>query len=128
MPAVRRLQHASVPMPPSGNADARRFYGDALGMTEIQPPSTLKTMNLVWFTAGDGGSEVHCFTEEALGPNSSGQHLCLEVDDLDAYRARLAGHGFAVEETTEIPNRPRFFVHDPFGNLVELTQILGPFG
>lgn len=127
MSAVRRLQHASVPMPPSGNADARRFYGDALGMREIQPPSTLAVMNLVWFTAGDGGDEVHCFAEETLGPNSPGQHLCLEVDDLDAYRTRLAEHGFAVEETTEIPNRPRFFVHDPFGNRIELTEILGPF-
>ncbi len=127
MPAVRRLQHASVPMPPSGKADARRFYGDALGMREIQPPSTLNGMNLVWFTAGDGGDEVHCFADESLGPNTPNQHLCLEVDDLDAYRAHFASHGFAVEETAEIPNRPRFFVHDPFGNLVELTQILGPY-
>ncbi|HYO29365.1 MAG TPA: VOC family protein [Thermomicrobiales bacterium] len=127
MPTVRRLQHASVPMPPSGSADARRFYGDALGMREIQPPSSLQRMNLVWFGAGDGGDEVHCFADETLGPNTPGQHLCLEVDDLEAYRTRLAEHGVAVEETQAIPNRPRFFVHDPFGNRIELTQIIGQY-
>ena len=127
MATVRRLQHASVPMPPNGNADARRFYGDALGMREIQPPAGLRGMNLVWFSAGDGGDEVHCFAEESLGPNSPGQHLCLEVDDLDAYRTRLTEHGVAIKETQEIFNRPRFFVHDPFGNRVELTQILGQY-
>lgn len=127
MPSVRRLQHASVPMPPTGNADARRFYGDALGMTEKKPPASLSAMNLVWFSAGDGGDEVHCFADERLGPNSPAQHLCLEVDDLDAYRTRLAEHGVAIEETTEIPNRPRFFVRDPFGNLIELTQITGGY-
>jgi len=127
VPSIRRLQHASVSMSPSGNADARRFYGDVLGMREIQPPSGLKSMNVVWFSAGDGSDEVHCFADETLGPNSPGQHLCLEVDDLAAYRARLAEHGIAVEETLEIVNRPRFFVRDPFGNRVELTQILGQY-
>ena len=127
MASVQGLHHVSVPMPQTGHDEARRFYGDALGMREIQPPSTLAVLNLVWFTAGDGGDEVHCFAEETLGPNSPGQHLCLEVDDLDAYRTRLAKHGFAVEETTEIPNRPRFFVHDPFGNRVEITEVQGDY-
>lgn len=127
MPTVRRLQHASVPMPPAGNADARRFYGEVLGMPEIAPPSGLRGQNLVWFRAGDDGHEVHCFADEVLGPNSPRQHLCLEVDDLAAYRARLTAAGVEIEETAEIFNRPRFFVRDPFGNLIELTQILGPF-
>ena len=41
MASVKRLQHTSVPMPPGGEAAARKFYGEALGMREIPKPSTL---------------------------------------------------------------------------------------
>ncbi len=127
MAAVQRLQHVSVPMPPDGQAEARRFYGTALGLEEVSPPADLRHLSLVWFRAGDGGHEVHCFAEERLGPNSPAQHLCLQVDDLPAFRHRMIEHDVAIEETTAIHNRPRFFVRDPFGNLVELTQILGDY-
>jgi catechol 2,3-dioxygenase-like lactoylglutathione lyase family enzyme len=127
MASVQRLQHASVPMPPGGADDARRFYGDVLGMAEVEPPDSIRHLGLVWFQAGDGGHEIHCFTEEGFGPNSPEQHLCLQVDDLDAFRRRLGERDVAVEETTAIHNRPRLFVRDPFGNKIELTQILGPY-
>jgi len=126
-PQIQRLQHASVPMPPDGHAAARRFYGAALGMDELPPPTTLEVDRLVWFRAGPGGHEVHCFADERLGPNSPAQHICLQVDNLAGFRAHLATHGIAVEEATAIRNRPRCMVHDPFGNLIELTQIDGDY-
>jgi len=127
MPAVQRLQHVSVPMPPGGSADARRFYGEALGLEEIPPPADLRHLSLVWFGAGGDGQEVHCFAEERLGPNSPAQHLCLQVDDLAAFRDRLAEHEVEVLEADPIRNRPRLFVRDPFGNRVELTEIRGDY-
>jgi catechol 2,3-dioxygenase-like lactoylglutathione lyase family enzyme len=127
MASVQRLQHASVPMPPGGEDDARRFYGGALGMNEVEPPATLRHLRIVWFQAGDGGHEIHCFTEDGFGPNSPEQHLCLQVDDIDAFRRRLGEHDVPIEETTAIHNRPRCFIRDPFGNKIELTQILGPY-
>jgi catechol 2,3-dioxygenase-like lactoylglutathione lyase family enzyme len=126
MPTVKRLQHTSVPMPPGGNEQARAFYGDALGMREIPKPSTLSN-NLVWFAAGDAADEVHVFQEENMGPNSAAQHLCLEVDDIAAYEARLRQHGYEVEIPETIVNRPRLFVRDPFGNLIELVEIHGQY-
>ncbi|HKG27456.1 MAG TPA: VOC family protein [Thermomicrobiales bacterium] len=127
MPAVLRLQHTSVPMPADGHEAARRFYGGALGMDEVRPPSSLTVEELVWFRAGPDGHEVHVFVDGAMAAKSAGQHLCLQVDDLPAMRSRLAEHGVEVEETTPITNRPRFFVHDPFGNRIELTQITGDY-
>jgi len=123
MARVKRLQHTSVPMPPGGKAQARWFYGTVLNMEEKRPPVSLSTLHLVWFRAGE--DEVHLFEEEALGHASNAQHLCLEVDDLAAYRDRCAAHGVAIEETLAIVNRPRFFVRDPFGNQIELTQVEG---
>jgi catechol 2,3-dioxygenase-like lactoylglutathione lyase family enzyme len=54
-------------------------------------------------------------------------HFCLDVADLDGLRARLEEAGFEIEEADPIENRPRFFCHDPFGNRVELTSIVGPY-
>lgn len=125
MSFVVRLQHTSVPMPPGGDDRAREFYGRALGMTEKAPPSTLR--NVVWFEAGPDGQEVHCFTEPNFEAQGNQQHLCLQVNDLRALRARLAELKIPVEETIEIRNRPRCFVRDPFQNLVELTQITGDY-
>lgn len=127
MAAVQRLQHVSVPMPPDGHAEARRFYGHILGMEEVPPPTDLRTLSLVWFRAGGDGHEVHCFADERRGPNSPAQHMCLQVDDIASLRTHLAEHGVPIEETLEIYNRPRLFLRDPFGNLIELTQILGDY-
>jgi catechol 2,3-dioxygenase-like lactoylglutathione lyase family enzyme len=56
-----------------------------------------------------------------------GNHLCLEVEDLAAMRARMQQHGIPILEVEEIDHRPRFVVKDPFSNGIELTQIFGPY-
>ena len=56
-----------------------------------------------------------------------GNHLCLEVEDLAAMRARMQQHGVPILEVEEIDHRPRFVVKDPFGNGIELTQITGRY-
>jgi catechol 2,3-dioxygenase-like lactoylglutathione lyase family enzyme len=114
-------------MPANGRAAAQQFFGGALGMTEVKPPSTLDVDKLVWFKAGPDGHEVHVFTDDDVARRSNAQHLCLEVDDIVAIRERLIAHGVEIEETQAIHNRPRFFVHDPFGNLIEITQITGQY-
>lgn len=124
--AVIRLQHASVPMPAGGNDQARHFYGETLGLTEIAPPAVLGPERFVWFTVGDSGDEIHVYTDDR-GPNSPGQHLCLQVEDPDAVRATLSANGYPTDDTDAIPNRPRFFTRDPFGNRVEISAILGPY-
>jgi catechol 2,3-dioxygenase-like lactoylglutathione lyase family enzyme len=112
-------------MPADGAEQARAFYGKALGMTEKTPPSSLS--NVVWFEAGPDGDEVHCFVDPDFTATNNQQHICLQVNDLEALRAHLDKNGVHVEETIAITNRPRCFVRDPFGNLIELTQITGDY-
>ena len=114
---LRGLQHVSSPYPEGRRAEVRHFYGEVLGLTEIPQPHTL-TAALVWYSAGDG-LELHFFPG-ALAPGSA-RHFCLDVDDLDETRQRLAGAGFKPYDDTPIPNRPRFFCRDPFDNLIEFT-------
>lgn len=126
MASVVRLQHVSIPMPAGGNAQARAFYGDQLGLEEKNVPDSLDASQLVWFRLGDGGDELHVFTEEGES-KSPGQHLCIQVDDVQAWRKNLSDKGVNVDETERIVNRPRFFIQDPFGNRIEITQVLGDY-
>jgi len=81
---------------------------------------------VIWFDAGDDEHEVHLLsTPNYTAPQ--GNHLCLQVDDLDAMRAHLTAQGIAIREAAAIDNRPRLMVSDPFGNGIELTQITGIF-
>jgi catechol 2,3-dioxygenase-like lactoylglutathione lyase family enzyme len=52
---------------------------------------------------------------------SAQHHFALEVDDLEATRARLAGGGHEIEAARPVGGRERFFVRDPFGNLIEFV-------
>lgn len=124
MGSVRRLQHVSVGIEAGREAEARAFYADGLGLTEKPRPIGLKHNPVIWFDAGDDEHEVHLMaTARYTAPG--GNHLCLEVDDLEAMRTRLARHGVPVQEVVAIDHRPRFVVTDPFGNGIELTQING---
>ena len=124
---VTRLQHVSTPFPDGAQDEVRRFYGGVLGLVEQPVPESLSGRGLVWFEAGEGQLELH-FLPDVVAPDARAmRHFCLEVDDVDAYRRRLAAEGYELSEDTAIPFRPRFFCRDPFGNLIELTTIEGDY-
>lgn len=113
-------------MSPGGNERAREFYGSRLGLEEKHVPGSLDSNQIIWFELGPDGDELHLFTEDGDGP-SPGQHVCIQVDDISAWRELLIAGGIEIEETVKIVNRPRFFVSDPFGNKLEFTQVLGGY-
>lgn len=121
---IQRVQHVSVPRPRGSHDAARRFYGELLGLEEVQVPPSIGHLDLIWYRMGD--SELHLFPTDAAPAPHAG-HFCFQVDDLDALRARLIEGGAAIDEDIAIHNRPRFFCRDPFGNLIEFTAILGPY-
>jgi catechol 2,3-dioxygenase-like lactoylglutathione lyase family enzyme len=125
--AVKRLQHVSTPYRRGAQDEVRAFYGGALGLKEKEVPHTLADQELVWYEAGDGELELH-FLPDPVQPDPRAQrHFCLEVEDVEGYRRRLEEAGYEISEQTPIPNRPRFFCRDPFGNLIEFTTILGDY-
>ncbi|MEJ7838471.1 MAG: VOC family protein [Thermomicrobiales bacterium] len=127
MGASMRIQHVSVPMPLGGNDEIRRFYGETLGFTEIVPPSVLGQERFVWWAVGDGGHELHCYTMDPYVKSQPSQHFCIQVDDGPAAREKLVAAGYSVNEEPGINNRPRFSTADPFGNKVEVTEIIGQY-
>lgn len=107
---------------------ARHFFGVVLGLAEKAPPRELSAQALIWFDAGAGEHELHLFEDKEYENHSTAQHLCFEVANLAALTERIVAAGVELEpEPTAIHNRPRAFVRDPFGNLIELTRIDGPY-
>ncbi len=125
MVVYQRLQHVSIPAPVGSHPTTRAFYGDLLGLPEKAVPSSLPADRLVWYAVGD--DEVHVFSHE-VDERHAAAHLCLEIDDLEALIATLEERGHSVvRDNPVIHNRPRGFVRDPYGNLIELTEIRGNY-
>lgn len=115
-----RIQHVSVPKTAGGHEEAKRFYVDLLGLKEVPIPSTLRHLDLIWYQIGD--CEIHLYTNHSYH-DGEGRHFCIEVDDLAGLRERFLQAGYPVEDTIDIPGRPRFNSYDPFGNMIEFTTI-----
>jgi catechol 2,3-dioxygenase-like lactoylglutathione lyase family enzyme len=116
---VLGIDHVQVAAPPGCEEAARRFYGGLLGMDELPKPPGLRRRGGCWFRAGD--QELHVGVEQPFRPARKA-HPGLIVESLDALRARLGAAGVGFEDDDAIGGTVRLFVHDPFGNRLELRQ------
>ena len=107
------LDHIQLAMPKGGEDLARGFYGALLGLGEVAKPPVLAARGGVWFSFGC--VQVHLGVDAAFRPAKKA-HPAFRVVDLEALCARLAEAG--VDVTRE---RGSAYVHDPFGNRVELV-------
>jgi len=114
------LHHVQVFYPPGDEARARRFYGEALGLQEIDRPVTLRDRAGIWYAAPPGHVHLSADGSLALHPR---RHFALRVRDLDALVERLRGASARFEEADPIPGWRRTYVFDPFGNKIELDEI-----
>ena len=117
-----RLSHVNVTMRPEREAEARRFYGELLGLPEIPKPESIRSRGGCWFDAG--GLDVHVSVDTAHSERTEPRHFGLEVNDVETLRSRLEAAGVATDPGRPVPWK-RFFVRDPFGNRIELHEIGG---
>ena len=112
------LDHAQVLAPPGALDEARRFYGDLVGLEEIERPATMGNEG-VWFRVGP--QELHV-SAEAEFVAAQRAHPALRLSDgaaLDALAARLEAGGIDVNWDDRLPGARRFYAFDPWGNRVE---------
>lgn len=120
-----RLHHVQVACPAGGEAAARRFYADGLGMTEVEKPADLRARGGCWFRAyddaGEVGAELHVGVEDPFAPARKA-HPAFVVDELDTVAERLRGLGFEVDESQRdsFPGHVRLHAFDAHGNRVEV--------
>lgn len=120
-----RLHHVQVACPPGGEVEARRFYGEGLGMTEVDKPADLAARGGCWFRAYDDSGAVaaglHVGVEDPFAPARKA-HPAFVVDRFDEVAARLRELGFEVDESQRdtFPGFVRFHTFDAHGNRVEV--------
>jgi len=115
------LDHVQIAAPPGGEPQARSFYGDALGLTELPKPPVLAARGGLWFAVGTI-QQLHIGIEAQFAP-ARRAHPALSLDStaaLDALAGKLAWLGHEPCWDADLPGARRFYVDDPFGNRLEL--------
>ena len=113
------LHHVQLAMPRGQEAAARSFFGEVLGMEEIDKPEELAKRGGVWFR--DGDLELHLGVQDPFSPATKA-HPGILVDDLDAVAAALAEAGYETTSDDLFPGFRRFYVNDGFGNRLEFLE------
>ena len=122
------LDHVQIAAPPGCEEAARRFYGELLGLTEIDKPEPLRARGGAWFALA-GGCQLHVGVEELFVPARKA-HPAFSVareEALDALAERLAAAGAPAAWDEALAVR-RFYTEDPWGNRLELLAAEAPCG
>ena len=115
------LDHVQVAIPPASEDLARSFYNGALGLEELEKPASMRAAGGAWFRVG--GAELHLGVEADFQPARKA-HPGLRVTDADAIAERCSAAGIPIQWDDRYPGVRRFYVHDPFGNRLEILQLL----
>jgi catechol 2,3-dioxygenase-like lactoylglutathione lyase family enzyme len=114
------LDHVQVAAPRGSEDDARRFYGELLGMAELRKPDALRARGGAWFACGD--RQLHVGIAEQFAPATKAHPaLLFDPAELDRLADRLTAAGCEVKWDDAIPGTRRFHTADPWGNRIELV-------
>ena len=117
---VYALDHVQLAMPRGLEDQARSFYRDVLGLTEVTKPPELAKRGGVWFTGGD--LHLHLGVEDDFRPARKA-HPALRVEGLAELVALCESAGYEVVPDTNLHHGyDHVYVTDPFGNRVELME------
>lgn len=123
-----QIHHVQVSCAPGGEDAQRRFYGDALGITEVPKPATLAGRGGCWFRGE--GAEVHVGVEADFAPQRKAHPAFVLADRaaLDAQAQSVTRAGFDVDwtERDTFPGMYRFHTRDGAGNRVEILAPTEP--
>ena len=118
---IKSLDHIQLAMPPSREAEARAFYETLLGIPEARKPPHLAQRGGCWFERGP--LKVHLGVEADFRPARKA-HPAFIVEDLAGLSERLVNAGHPTKTDEPLEGYTRVYVDDPFGNRIELMEVL----
>lgn len=137
MALIKRVDHLNVQVPPEVEDDAKRFYRDLLGLTQLKKPDSLGPLGAHFCISEDPWYELHLGVARGRTmqdvDRSLQNHLGFQVDDLAAARRRFEDAGVEIMEAGAAYSeerdfhQERFFVADPGGNRLELLEPRRPY-
>jgi catechol 2,3-dioxygenase-like lactoylglutathione lyase family enzyme len=119
MTHVLGIDHCQLAAPPGCEAEARRFFGELLGLSEVKKPDVLAGRGGVWFAAG--AQQLHVGVDQQFAPAVKA-HPALRVRpaDLESLAVRLLAAGAEVLWEEDLGGSQRFHTRDPWGNRLEM--------
>jgi catechol 2,3-dioxygenase-like lactoylglutathione lyase family enzyme len=115
-----RADHINICVTPERLDEALRFYVDVIGLQQIERPDHLFDTPGYWFNIGD--IQLHIGVEPPK-PQSV-RHIAFEIKDVEAAVNLLGKQNVQMLQEPAIPGRKRFAFIDPFGNRMELLQLI----
>ena len=130
---VLELHHHGIRIGPSPDEvkKARDFYSGVLGLSPDPGRPRIPSIEGYWMDVG-GKAQIHLMGVDGQskfaqgdGRDPSHPHVALAVPDIQEARRELDRMGVAYFFTQGIvgPESQQIFLHDPFGNMIELHQI-----
>jgi catechol 2,3-dioxygenase-like lactoylglutathione lyase family enzyme len=118
---IIQVNHVNVTVPAALEDAAKHFYGDVLGLRQIPKPEGSRQNMGAWYDLG--GPQLHLSVEDGVANEASDRHVCYQVTDIAAadLHFREAGVGI-IPDGRPVRGQSRFFLRDPGGNLIEITQ------
>ena len=118
---VHSLSHINVTVPAEAEAPAKDFYGTVLGLTQIPKPAGTRQNVGAWYELG--GVQLHLSVEEKVTNAASDRHVCYLVADMAVAERHMRDCGTQIiPDPRPIAGVKRFYVRDPGGNLIEITE------
>lgn len=117
---VIQLHHVNVTVPPEQESATKDFYGSVLGLQQVPKPAESRQSG-AWYQIG--AAQLHLSVEDGADRDQSSGHVCFTVADLDAAEKRFRDAGVKIiPDPRPSPGAPRFYVRDPGGNQLEISQ------
>ncbi|PLR77357.1 glyoxalase [Bacillus sp. V3-13] len=117
----KAIDHIQLAAPRGSEEMARRFFGEILGLKEIEKPVALKNRGGVWF--GFGSYQLHIGIEEPFSPAKKA-HPAFTVNNIHSLKQHLSENNVSFTEDDHLPGATRIFINDPFGNRIEILEWL----
>ncbi|HEY6231889.1 MAG TPA: VOC family protein [Pyrinomonadaceae bacterium] len=118
---ITKLNHVNVTVPASLEAAAKHFYGELLGLRQIAKPAGPRQNVGAWYELA--GAQIHLSAEDGVNNEASDRHVCYQVEDIQAAERAFRDAGIElIPDSRPVAGQARFFVRDPGGNLLEITQ------
>ena len=118
---ITRFHHVSVNCNDTPLDDMVSFYGGLFGLDSKERP-VIPGVPGQWFAVSD--QELHVVGAPPRGTaiDSTGNHYCIAVEDLDAAIAELQERHIPYERAVQGAGTVQIWINDPAGNTIELQQ------
>jgi catechol 2,3-dioxygenase-like lactoylglutathione lyase family enzyme len=117
---ISRIHHVQITIPKGAEQQARAFYCDLLGLSEVAKTESLAGRGGFWLEIGD--QQIHVGSEDGIDRRASKAHIAYQVTNLDHWKLKLEAAGCEIGDSIPLPGFNRFESRDPFGNRIEFIE------